>query len=165
MGKQINFYMAEPDEISFVQYLCAERDVGILTYFLPSENLQPLPCLPERDVPAWFIVWLWDPNLSPVPQLEYIINKGCYSPNPVKSEIIEFSRSRCEDNVIYSGRLWAEMAFWQQDGSRLLKSEPFRKWFGRLSNWIKRHSTQDMRGDFVMPCAAQRAAGGIKLAR
>ena len=61
------------------------------------------------------------------------------------------------------GRIRAEMTTWAKDGTLLVKSESFVKWFDRLANWIKRHSVRDERGEYLLPGAAEYAKQGGRL--
>ena len=55
------------------------------------------------------------------------------------------------------------MSYWRLSDNpptAVNKSEAFVKWYDRLANWIKRYSTRNDRGEFVMPGAARFAEQG-----
>jgi hypothetical protein len=56
---------------------------------------------------------------------------------------------------------------WRHDdpAALVVKSESFRKWFGRLAKWIKRQSSRDAVGDYLLPGAAELAKYGGQTCR
>lgn len=155
--------MTDSDEKDFVQFVRSDRNVGIFMYAMPTEDIPLLTELPKQDVPFWFALWLWDREHSPTPKIDYVPEQRYYVVEPIASEVVEFSRSHIDAGRLVRGRIWAEMAVWQSNGSLLSKSDSFRKWFNRLANWIKRHSVRDERGDYVLPGAAEYAKQGGRL--
>jgi hypothetical protein len=163
MGKQVNFYMAASDELEFVTFVRSDRNVGMLIDGMPTENTPLLTELPERGIPFWFSVSLWDQDNSPQPVLQYVPQQSYFVVDEIASEVVKFSRSYLDDTRLVRGRIWAEMSTWGTNGVAINKSEPFRKWFDRLGNWIKRRSVRDHRGDYLLPGAADYAKQGGKL--
>lgn len=163
MGKQVNFFMAASDEADFIKFARSDRNVGITIDGTPTDSLSLLDELPERDIPFWFTVWLWDQDNSPSPILQYIPEQNYFVVDRFASEVIEFSRSYLDEGRLVRGRIWAEMGVWRSDGTLHNKGVSFEKWFDRLANWIKRHSVRDDRGDYLLPGAADYAKQGGKL--
>ncbi len=163
MGKQVNFYMTDADEADFVEFVRSDRNVGIFMYAMPTSDIPLLAELPKPGVPFWFSLWLWDRDHSPAPKIDYVPEQRYYVVEPIASEVIEFTRSHLDEGCLVRGRIWAEMAVWQSDGTLVGKSESFGKWFDRLANWIKRRSVRDNRGDYVLPGAAEYARQGGRL--
>ena len=164
MGKQVNFYMAEADEEMFIDFLRSDREVAIFEYAISSPDLISLEKLPSREVPSWFIVWLWDKANSPEPHTRYIKEQNYYVFDRFRSEIIELSRSHLNQDRLVRGRIWAEMAWWDEvTFERKYKSDSFKKWFNRLARWIKKNSIRNEVGDYVMPGAKKFVEGGGKL--
>lgn len=163
MGKQVNFYMTDRDEADFVEFVRSDRDVGLFMSVVPTNDVPLLAELPKQGVPFWFSLCLWDRDHSPAPKIDYVPEQRYYTVDEIRSEVIQFWRSHLDEGRLVRGRIWAEMAVWQNDGTLLRKSESFRKWFDRLANWIKRHSVRDDRGDYVLPGAAEYARQGGRL--
>jgi hypothetical protein len=163
MGKQVNFYMTDFDEDNFVQFVRADRNVGIFMYAMPNQDIPLLTELPKKGIPFWFALWLWDRDHSPAPKVRYVPEQKYFVVEGIVSEVIEFSRSHFDEDRLVRGRIWAETAVWQSDGSRAHKNEAFRRWFDRLANWIKRHSVRNKRGEYLMPGAVKFSEKGGKL--
>lgn len=132
-------------------------------YSMPTNDIPLLAELPKQGVPFWFALYLRDRDHSPTPQIDYVPEQRYYVVEPVASEVIEFERSHLDEGRLVRGRIWAEMAVWQSDGTLLSKSESFRKWFDRLANWIKRRGVRDKYGHYVLPGAVEYAKQGGRL--
>lgn len=156
MGRQVNFYMTAEDEQDFVSFVRSDKNAEFLNYISRSPQMQVLEQLPTSDEIFWAGQFLWNREFSPLPSMKFIEQQGYYIPDSHESEIIEFSRSHLDEGRLNQGRIWAEMNGWQrQDPATIIKkSEPFSKWFDRLANWIKRRSTRDSVGFYVLPGAA-----------
>ncbi len=163
MGKQVSFYMTGADEEDFVRFVRSDRNVGIFMYAMPSRDIPLLTELPKQGVPFWFALYLWDREHSSTPRIEYVPEQRYYVVEPNASEVVEFERSHFDEGRLVRGRIWAETDVWQDNGTRQRKSEPFRKWFGRLANWIRRRSIRDEHGDYLLPGAAGYAKQGGEL--
>ena len=166
MGRQVRFYMVEDDEREFMSFANSDDDVGVLLYTMPSSIVTPLKMLPRREVLGWFIVWLWNREISPRPKLDYVERQGYYVVDELRSEVIEFVRSYVSEGRLIRGRIWAQMKYWDLDRNPpelVKKGEWFPRWFNRLGAWIKRKGVKDRFGAYVLPGAASFAAGGGQL--
>jgi hypothetical protein len=167
MGRQVNFYMTTSDEADFIQFVRSDRDVGIFMYALPTDEIPLLDTLPSPGEPFWCSLWLWDRENSPPPKTDYVPEQHYYVADRFASEIIEFSRCCIDADCLVRGRIWAEMVGWrlEEPGRTFPKSESFRRWFDRLSNWIKRRSIRNRVGDYLLPGAAEYKRKGGRLAQ
>jgi hypothetical protein len=165
MGKQVNFYMTEEDEREFLEFVHSDRNVAVFMGVQQTAEIAVLDELPTSDTSGWFQLWLWDRDHSPTPVLRYVQQQGHYCVDRFESEVIEFDRSILDEGRLVRGRIWAEMNGWRHDdpASVIKKSEAFSKWFDRLGNWIKRRSTRDSVGDFLLPGATQFSKQGGQL--
>lgn len=165
MGMQVNFYMSPEDEAEFLEYLRTQDGVRILKDWTDSPHPRELGRLPEPGTHSWFQVWLHNREISPAPALLFVEKQDRYCMDAFAEEVIEFNRSIMRDGYLTRGRLWAEFAGWDRSDPHVTikKSEAFRRWFNRLSGWIKRRATRNVLGDYVMPGASEFAAGGGKL--
>jgi hypothetical protein len=162
MGKQVNFYMTADDEREFVEFVRSSANVAIFKSVQASPEIRELEEMPPAGEPFWFALYLWNKDDSPPPTLAYIKEQGWYSVDRFESEVIEFHRCSVDEGRLVRGRIWAEMNGWRRDDPATIikKSEVFVKWYDRLANWIKRRSTRNAVGDFMLPGAAAFAAKG-----
>lgn len=163
MGKQVNFYMTDDDEREFVEFARSSTDVVIFMDVQTSEDIAILGNLPTPETPGWFGLCLWNKECSPPPKLKYIKEQCYYSVDKLESEVVEFHRSHMNEGRLVRGRIFAEMSYWRlsdKPPTVVKKSEAFVKWYDRLANWIKRRSTRNAVGDFMLPGAAIFAAKG-----
>lgn len=162
MGKQVNFYMTADDERKFVEFVRSDRSVAIFKSVLPTTEIADLSELPPPGEPFWFSLCLWDKDHSPPPSLTYIKQQGHHCVEKIESEVIEFDRCVMDEGRLVRGRIWAEMNGWRRDDPATIinKSEAFSAWYERLANWIKRQSTRNSTGEFVLPGAARFAEQG-----
>jgi hypothetical protein len=152
--------MTANDEREFMTFVRSDRKVGGFTYAIPSTTIPFLDELPDQDEPFWFAICLWDQDHSPPPVLSYVEQQNYYVVEKIESEIIEFNRCGVDRGCLARGRIWAEMNGWHHsDPTKVVKkSQEFSKWFERLSNWIKRRSTRNAVGDYLLPGAMDFAS-------
>jgi hypothetical protein len=158
MGKQVNFYMTDDDEREVVAFVRASGNIAIFKSVQTSPEILELVEMPPRGEPFWFALYLWNKDVSPIPKLNYIKEQDYYAVEEMESEVIQFHRCGMDAGRLVRGRLWAQMSYWRlTDNSPAVvnKSDAFSAWYERLANWIKRHSTRNDRGEFVMPGAAR----------
>ena len=162
VGKQVNFYMTADDEQKFVEFVRSDRHVAVFKSVLPTMEVTDLVELPRRGEPFWFSLCFWDKDHCPSPSSTYIKQQGHYCINEIESEVIQFHRCGLDEGRLVRGRIWAEMTGWRREDPATIinKSEAFSAWYERLANWIKRHSTRNDRGEFVLPGAARFAEQG-----
>jgi len=75
----------------FVQ---SDRSVGILMDGMPTEIVPLLDQLPERGIPFWFSVRLWDRDNSPSPVLQYVPQQKYFVVDRLASEVMNRLSSR-----------------------------------------------------------------------
>lgn len=164
MGKQVNFYMTADDEREFLDFVRSEADACVFMSHQASEAIEFLQDLPTSETSGWFNVCLWSRGISPPPRIELTERRSRYSVNKTDSEVIEFYRSHVNpEGRLTRGRIGAQMSYFRvaagaTEATR--KSEAFVKWYDRLARWIKRHSTLNAIGYYVLPGAAAFVAGG-----
>jgi hypothetical protein len=156
MGRQVHFYMTTEDERKFIEFIRRERNLVIFKSVLPTTEIADLNELPNPGEPFWFSLCIWDKEHSPPPSLTYIEQQRHYCVETIESEVIEFDRCVMDQERLVPGRIWAEMNGWRrQDPATIInKNQTFATCYNRLASWIKRHSTRNDRGAFVMPDAA-----------
>ena len=157
MGTQINFYMTENDEREFMEFLRRDHEVGVLQDRTATPEPAILAELPDLRSPWGFSVWLWHAGISSPPKLRFVAAQNHYCLDPMPNEVVEFSRSRMDEGRLVRGRLWTEFVGWDRRGPSVTfrKSDAFKKWFNRLSGWIKRRATVDSAGDYLLTDAAE----------
>ena len=165
MGKQIEFYMMEADEARFAEFVRSTDDVCVFMDRMREAQIEPISTLPDRSVPGWFNLYLWNETISPPPKLRFVSEQEHYVVDFLWSEVIEFSRSSMEDNSLVRGRIWAVFNGWDLDdpSSVNVKSDAFAKWYKRLEGWVRRQGTRNSVGEYVFPEAARFADGGGQL--
>lgn len=130
MGRQVNFYMTDSDEESFLNFLRSDPKVRIFKDRMTEAKIRPLHALPDRSVPGWFALWLWTED-SPPPKLKHIESQKYYVVDSMFSEVIEYSRSYLQHGSLVRGRIWAEFAAWDPDNPthRIQKGKAFSRFF------------------------------------
>jgi len=162
MGKQVNFYMTADDEREFVEFVHLSGNVAIFKSVQASPEILELEEMPPAGEPFWFALYLWNKDGSPPPTLNYIKEQNWYSVDRFESEVIEFCRCGIDEGRLVRGRIWVEINGWRRgDPTAVVKKRKmFENWYKRLANWIKRRSTRNAVGDFMLPGAAAFAAEG-----
>jgi hypothetical protein len=159
MGKQVNFYMNEDDEHAFFNFLRSTGELRIFSYTSNSATPNELFELPSRETLFWACQFLQNASTSSDPIMKFIKTQSYYIPDVAESELIEFSRSFVDEGRLVRGRIWAEMN--RYDSSIIVrKPQNFLKWYERIASWIKRNSTRNSCGDYILPGAAKFAAEG-----
>lgn len=141
MGKQINFFICESIQNSFIEYLqdnqfeFLDRNAGIVNQ--PS----------SMDV---FGLYLYKSNYG-----ELVMQPGNgTSMNILNSPVIEFNKTiiKAEQKRILRGRLWIATQYVDEEGNWVKKSELFVKDYQKLNRWIKKHVPyQEIRkGDYLI---------------
>lgn len=166
MGRQVNFYMSDQDELRFLTYLNDRADTVVVKAVQSSPDPIRLSSLPLKPEPFWFAMYLWNHNISPPPVYRFISEQQYYCLDNANSEVIEFDRCGVDGGRLIRGRIWAEMIMPKGNGGPSNdRCEQFRKWFDALSRWIKGHSVRDSFGDYVFPGARAFAQEGGRLLR
>lgn len=128
MGKQINFFICESIQNSFIEYLqdnqfeFLDRNAGIVNQ--PS----------SMDV---FRLYLYKSNYG-----ELVMQPGNgTSMNILNSPVIQFSKTviKTEQKRILRGRLWIATQYVDEEGNWVKKDEVFVKEYQKLNRWIKKH--------------------------
>lgn len=128
MGKQINFYICESIQNSFIEYL-QDNQFEFLDWNAGVVN-QPS----SMDV---FGLYLYKSNYG-----ELVMQPGNgASMNILNSPVIEFSKTiiKTEQKRILRGRLWIATQYVDEEGNWVKKSELFVKDYQKLNRWIKKH--------------------------
>lgn len=162
MGKQVSFYMTAQDERDFLGFVWSNGNVAVFKSIQESPHIVELHEMPKQGEDFWFSMCLWNRDVSPAPKLEYIEQQRYYSVDECESEVIQFHRCGFDDGRLVRGRIWAEMAYWRFDNPPVpvKKGLEFVKWYNRLASWIKRHSTRNSVGDYMMPGAVELDKSG-----
>jgi hypothetical protein len=167
MGRQINFFMTEEDELEFIGYLLLDANVVGFPFELQSDNIEAMSLNPQEKSDRLNIHSLWNKNISPGPCLEYVSIQGYYTIDVFESEVVEYSRSTYDKKGrLRAGRLWIETSYYNSsDPGRLhVKSEAFVDWYNQLAKWIKKHSVcstlGNSKGWHQLPGAAKFVANG-----
>ena len=150
MGRQINFYMTEIDEVAFLEYLRSLAETR-----LDRECLDPAtvidPNAPGGPLPSGhFSYWLWRPGQDP-PPMRHESGLRCVE---VRSQAVQFSRTGCGPERPLRGRLWIDTFEPRPDH--------FVKWYGQLASWIRKRYRRDRFGDYWGPDAEARWADQLE---
>lgn len=141
MGKQINFYMSEKVQVSFIEYLEQNQFV-----FLDDGSQivdQPLS-------PNVFELYLYKQDYGDV-IMRQDINEIMDS---IKSPVIQFGKTtiKKEKKKVLRGRIWISDQYYDENGILIKKDEEFVKDYKRLVRWIKKNVPyQEIRkGEFIV---------------
>jgi hypothetical protein len=164
MGKQAYFYMMNNDEKEFVTFIQSDTEVCIFQDRTTENTIRKLSRLPDRNVSGWFLLWIWNTRTSAQPKLKYIKKQGYYVVDISTSEVIQFSRSYLDHNMLVRGRLWV-------DSSRLSStkltavpnsSTDFVRWYRKIERWIRKNSIKNDSSEYLLPSAAKfHNEGGV----
>lgn len=139
MGRQVNFYMSETDEVEFIEYVRKTGKIEILPSRMssPSERLDALP-KPDPSI-AFCRVFLYNSEIQGKLAIEFIEQRKEYYVEPSKSPVIEFCLSTRSRNILREGRIWAELLIFDPEmGTFVLKSPEFKRWYERIAGWLRR---------------------------
>lgn len=126
MGKQIEFFMANTDEIELLHKVSEQKDLILNDKALPMT----LEEAANSSSLSLFIV--------SGEAMVYKSNSGFL--DAIVSEAIQFSRGmRRDSNVIRTSRLWAESMYYDSNHKLTKKSKYFNDMFSFYVNWIKRN--------------------------
>lgn len=170
MGKQINFYMTSDDEAAFVAAAQKNSSLQVLPYRSSTSEFKPMNDLPAIGEFGAGMVWLWNPDISSLPESRWIEQQKHYLIDDSSSEVIQFQRSHSRDQQLFRGRLWAEMIGRRRDrpAETFKKSAEFQKWFESLVRWIKKNYEllDGSATEYVAPGAAifRRQGGSLRQA-
>jgi hypothetical protein len=155
MGKQIRFVMSEDDEVEFVRFLTSDPDVVLLLEYSPVDPPVEFRELPEVNESGMGTdVVILNKRITKKVHLRKVRDRDYYAIDKMKSEVIEFARSKIVAGRRRSGRLWIE-ANAHDDAFHLVeKSAAFGSWYDKLARWIRTHYHRQ--GDvFVGPGSAE----------
>lgn len=163
MGKQVGFYMTTDDERRFLEAARACGSVVLLMWRQGSPRFEELEELPPVGDPFGFAACLWNRDTSPPPVLNPVAERGYYTVEKNRSEVVEFSRSRLSEGVLTAGRLWVLPTYWElqdEPPSLVRKGEAFLRWYDRLARWIRKSSVGRVSSCHLLPGAAAFVSAG-----
>jgi hypothetical protein len=162
MGKQLRFYMADSDEMDFIEYLRTTGDTAILPQtskqLVYEDEFARFSDFAGRDLGEG--IHLWNRTISPPPSVKHFPQQGYYCLDFMSSEVINVIRSKMSGNRLSMGRLHIEDKFLTADRRLELKSPEFEEWFIDLCRWIKQRSVQTIDGARVLPGASALISKG-----
>jgi len=170
MGRQLNFWMTQSDELAFVDRLMQD-DAVWTPRALPYGNspaLRELVDWQADDTEQNIIVVRrndWDAL-----DYEHIKNKPPYDTwtqvGTGASPCFEFSTCKRGSNFIARGRIYFD-SDWLDGKQVLIKPEEPTRWFDRLVGWLRRRGTKGKyKREYIMPDAERaRANGDIEINR
>jgi hypothetical protein len=169
MGRQINFFMAESDELDFLD---AVHGMGgaFLSFRQPRMgHVSAVDILPPQTTP--FAHEMSIARQQDVPKIttnSFTVGEF-WLLDENNDDLIQFRRSRVSNLIISSGRLWIDTcrAVWDpvsQEESLVRKSAQFVEFYDAIARWIRReYSKCDANGFWVAPAAKAASSSGIKL--
>ncbi len=141
MGKQINFYMSENIQMSFIKYLEQNQFVFL------DNNSKIISQPASMDV---FGIYLYKKNYGDIIMHQY--NKEIM--DSIKSPVIQFSKTVIneEQKRILRGRIWISYQYYDEQGELIKKDIEFIKDYKMLTRWIKKNIPyQEInKGDFLV---------------
>ena len=129
MGKQINFYIGEITQNSFIQYLQENE------FLFWDKRQNVIQDLFEKSVS---VLYLYKPNYG-----EMIMHKDYRDTiDIIKSPLIQFNKTLIKEDKkkIIRGRIWIEDKFYSDDGDCIKKDKVFVDDYMLLMKWIKKNA-------------------------
>lgn len=128
MGKQINFYMSEKVQTSFIEYL--EQNQFVFLDYNAQAVAQPF-------LTNVYSLYLYKQNYGELfmrQDLEHITDI-------IKSPIIEFRKTtiKLEEKKVLRGRIWISDRYFDEKGALIKKDMSFVKDYQMLMRWVKKH--------------------------
>jgi hypothetical protein len=156
MGKQVRFYMLAADEQAFLQFVCQNQAVRLLSEDSPEPRVQiledPFTLFQRRSQLEIILLWntaypLRDSDIKKSrlkaysQELRGYVETGevAYYVDSLHAPVIEFSPSFLRtDGLLVKGRIWAEMRVWEGE-VLMYKGKEFEAWYDQLARWLRRH--------------------------
>lgn len=128
MGKQINFYMNENVQASFIEYL-KQNEFVFLDY---SAQIVEQPF--STNV---YGLYLYKQNYGDVIMRQDLTQNM----DIIKSPVIEFNKTtiKLEEKRVLQGRIWISDRYFDENGALIKKDASFVKDYQMLMRWVKKH--------------------------
>ncbi|MFD0048010.1 hypothetical protein ACFVHQ_01495 [Actinomycetes bacterium NPDC127524] len=139
MGKQITFYMDEPTESCFIDFILDNAKI-LAEVETASANsiiyIEDKDFFEDKNQCVQF--WIYKEELGEL-DIRETENRKYVAAS--KSPVIEFSRTliRMRDKEIIRGRIWVELKYWDETGELVHKSEKLNTLYKALTKWIKKN--------------------------
>lgn len=140
MGKQIRFFMDENDEMEFVNYIYSNGDVLIIDKVGVDGNIQIIKDPIELEC---YNYYLYSPGMRICIRESGFISETF-------SEVIEFRRAERKGNIMYYGRLWMEMKYWDENSNLVSKSPQLEKKYNLYKRYITKNYKLSQDKDFYI---------------
>jgi|MudIll2142460700_1097286.scaffolds.fasta_scaffold117727_1 hypothetical protein len=155
MGKQVRFYMLAADEQAFLQFVCQNQAVRLLSARSSGPKMQiledPFTLFQRRVQLDIILLWntafpLRDSDIKEARLKAYSQELGdhvetgevAYYVDRLHAPVIEFSPSFLRtDSSLVKGRIWAEMHVWEGE-VLTYKGKEFEAWYDQLARWLRR---------------------------
>lgn len=126
MGRQVQFFMSDSDEMEFLDLARDRNDLIMDT----KANQLTVEGICGSDL---YKVYLAMPALGAIVQRPsgYITDS--------ESRVVEFVRCQRGDKTIDKGRIWAELKDYDLSGRPVSRSEQLEDMYNFYAKWIKKH--------------------------
>jgi len=129
MGKQVNFFMAEKDELLFLEKV---EELGYIIYNDDDERNRIQVDKNDIICSNWLELYI-SFNGANIPKDGEFINQIC-------SEIVQYSRCRSwVEGNLSPGRIWGEFKYWDSNDELATKSSEFNEMYNTLAKWLKKN--------------------------
>jgi len=153
MGRQVNFYMLPEDEVVFLTYLFGDPNVVFINTissvsepefiyniesFLRNNKHQTILYNKQFEIGPNFIKayhkTIYNSKTGTYTETDQVL----YQIDLINGPFIEYSRCKQKNNIIFSGRIWADMYYLHQ-GKMIHKGDDFVNWYEQVARWLRKN--------------------------
>lgn len=175
MGRQVNFFMLPEDEINYLTFLFGDpnvvfvnttsdahepRFISTIESFIDNNKTQTLIynqqfAIRPEIIRAYFMT-VYNSETGTYTET----NEVRFNVDQINGPFIEYSRCKQKQNILYAGRIWAEMYYLQQ-GKFIHKGNDFVNWYELIARWLRKnlHKIKEVAG-YIGPEAMKRYLKG-----
>lgn len=164
MGRQVNFFMLPEDEIHFLTFLFGDpnvvflnttsdlqepRFISTIESFIGNKKTQTLIYNKQFAIRPEIIRAHYETVYNSETGTYTETDKVYYQIKYYDGPFIEYSRCKQNQNILNSGRIWAEMNYLQQ-GKFIHKANDFVNWYEQIARWLRKnlHKIKEVDGYF-----------------
>jgi hypothetical protein len=146
MGRQIQLFMADKDEIKFIEVIKNQGDsiIDVKGQIFDFSELEKLIIESQKKL-DWEDFWRHFYKYYIITP-EFIIRKDNFNDvDDDASEAIEFSRSEIHNKSMRNGRMWVQLKYWKKEDNGEYNFVTKPEWLNKKFNIYKKWLTKNLK--------------------
>lgn len=161
MGQQVNFYLTPVDFSDLMLRVARCGDFVVIHSKSPDARPRVVPSAHfEEDGSPWLFLGLARSEDIGAIRMHAVSAQGYWGVDELRSSVITLTRCFHDGHILRSGRLYVVDSYYDENGAKVKKPEPFLRWARCVLTAAKKGLAHDSSlGAYVGPNAMAQTSG------